>query len=152
MARLTPTFRAESERIHGDHLAMIEVLTELERELDHLANPQDDSHASTSIGAVREHAWRMIRELPEHCSREEAQLLGPVSDVSPQLAEFCRQMKQEHQVMLAHLPTFRAALEELENSRDREAAIRRVTREGKELTREIRRHVEVEEQELSGFL
>lgn len=152
MATLTPTFQAESARIHEEHHAFVDELTELERQLDHLdCDAQGLVDLNTAV-AVTERGWKIVRELPEHCLREEAQLLDPVSEVSAELAEFTRQMRREHHALLAHLETFRCALDDLENSPDLPAAVHGVKTAGGRLARHLRRHIETEENELSGFL
>ena len=152
MARLTPAFRTESERIHNEHQAMLAELEELERQLDHLAldaNPSADLSRINDVCLLGRH---LMKELSEHCRREEAEILARVADVSPELAEFCRLVKQEHAAMETRFQDFSRVLDDVDAAPDFSAAARRVKEEGKDLVRAVRRHIEMEEQELSGFL
>ena len=152
MARLTPEFRAESERIHNEHRTMLVELEELERQLDHLAPAANPSADWNRISDVREYGRRLMKELTEHCLREEKEVHARVADVSPELAEFCRVMKQEHDATQARFQAFSRALEEFDHTPDVSAAVVRIKEEGTMLARAVRRHIETEEQELSGFL
>ena len=96
---------------------------------------------------------QLVGEFSDHCQREEASLLDPVSEVSPELREFCSQKKLEHQALRMRLDAFRSALDDFEGEAcDLYEAICHLKDSGKDLTRELRRHVDSEEQELSGFL
>jgi hypothetical protein len=152
MACFTPAFRVESEQIHNEHKAITEDLVQLERCLDRLVCYAEVFADLSSAAELRSRGRQLARQLPEHCQREEARLLDAVADVSPELAEFSRQMKLAHESLLAQLRAFARELEELENSSDLEIAIRQVKAEGRELARQLREHVAVEEHELSGFL
>lgn len=152
MASMTAAFRAESEKIHLEHQQMMDELVELERALERLVCYSEVFADLGSADIVRRCGRLLAEQLPEHCHREEERVLETVADVSPELSDFVRQMKGEHQGMLARLGTFCRALDDLEHSPDLDAAVCHLKEEGSQLTGYIRRHVAVEEHELSGFL
>ncbi len=152
MATLSPAFRIETQRIHSEHQILEYVLSELDEALDSLACYGEVFADFRSAGQLRRSGRQLTQQFPEHCRREEANLLDPVADVSPELAEFCGRMKGEHADLLVRLAGFRTALDDFERTDDLAEAICRLKEQGKELTRDLRRHVETEERELSGFL
>ncbi|HLE35515.1 MAG TPA: hemerythrin domain-containing protein [Candidatus Acidoferrales bacterium] len=152
MATLTAEFRAETERIHKEHLALEQLLTDLDVALDRLICYSEVFTDMAGADEVRRCGRLLARVLPDHCRREEATLLDRVSDVSPQLRAFCQEMRQEHAVVLARLQRLTATLDELDRAEDLSEAIWHLKEQGKELTAELRRHISVEERELSGFL
>lgn len=152
MGTLTPALRQEGKRIHFEHQALEEVLNELNSALDQMACHGDVVADFRAAGQLRRCGRQLIESLPEHCRREEAVLLEPVSEVSPELAEFCTRMKDQHTDLLLRLHAFRDALDDFNRADDLSEAISKLNKQGRELTRELRHHVATEEQELSGFL
>lgn len=150
MATLTPSFRDQSRRIHAEHAGLLEQLDALERELDRVV-PGPDGFDALRLSAVQPLVESLLDELPGHCEREERHLLGPVAEVSPELAEFSRAMKREHDAMLADLRALQGALAGLSSTTD-STALGRLREEGIRIAGELRRHVRAEERELSGFL
>lgn len=152
MATLTPAFRRDSGKIHSEHVAILAELDTLERALDHLVpRPQSqlEEEAPSEVLAIGK---KLIRELPEHCRQEEEKLHGPVGEVSPELARFCASMQREHEVMSARLWSLAAALEGFQTATNLPAAAAHLQEAGRVFIREVRRHIELEENELSGFL
>lgn len=152
MATLTATFRAETGKVHRDHQILAQLLRSLDVALDGLVCYAEVFADLASAARVNRCGRQLIDHFPEHCRREEELVLGPVSEVSPELAEFCREMKSEHTELFARLANFGAALDELDKAEDINEAVCHVKERGKELTAEMRRHVANEEHELSGFL
>ena len=152
MATLTKEFRAETERIHKEHMAIEQLLADLEAALDRLTCYAEVFTDMASANEVRRCGRLLARVLPEHCRREEAALHAQISEVSPQLSEFCQEMRQEHAEVIARLENLTSSLDELDRAEDLSEAIWHLKDRGKELTTELRRHVAVEERELSGFL
>ena len=152
MATLSATFRADTERIHGEQRVLERLLRELDRALDRLVYYGEVFADFKAAGQIRRYGRQLTEQFPEHCQREEAQLLDPVAGVSPELAEFCSRMKGEHSDLLVQLAAFRKALDDFDRTDDLSEAICALKDRGKELTRDLRRHVENEEQELSRFL
>ena len=152
MATLTAEFRAETQRIHKEHLALENLVTDLDVALDRLTCYSEVFTDLASADEVRRCSRLLARVLPEHCRREEAVLLDRISDVSPQLRAFCSEMRQAHAEVLARLESLTAALDELDRAEDLPEAIWHLKEQGKELTAELSRHIAAEEQELSGFL
>ncbi len=152
MATLTPAFRADSERIHKEHQILGHILTRLESALDHLVCYSEVYANLATADDVRRYGRQLAEQFPGHCRREEAALLDPIAEVSPELGEFCKQMRNEHQDLLVRLATFSSALDAFDKAEDLYEAVCRLKDVGKELTGDLRRHVETEERELSGFL
>jgi len=152
MATLTAAFREETKRIHKEHKALEKVMTDLDVALDRLTCYSEVFADLAGADEVRRCSRLLARVLPEHCRREETALLDPVSDVSPQLRIFCQEMRQEHREVLAQLDSLTLAVKDLDRAEDLPEAIWHLKEQGKQLTTELRRHVAVEEQELSGFL
>ena len=152
MATLSPDFRAQSGKIHREHELMIEDLAGLDSALDRLICYSEVYANLASAEQVRTYGCRLAERFPEHCRCEEAAVLSPVSQVSQELARFAQQMRDEHRQLLARLDSFCQALHRLEQCEDLDETICRLKEEGKELARELRRHVATEERELSGFL
>lgn len=152
MATLSPAFRTDSEQIHHEHTAILEELFELEKSLDRVAFNSDGLADPRAAEQVRRIGQQLAERLPEHCRREEDKLHQTVADVSVELRNFCRRMREEHQILLAELELFRQALNELGSSTDREAAATHLKEYGRKLAHDMRRHIEAEEHELSGFL
>jgi hemerythrin-like domain-containing protein len=152
MATLTPTFRADAARIHDEHRALERALDRAEPALERLVC-YGEVFADLSVGdELRRFGKELAEHFPEHCRREEAVLLDRVAEVSPELAEFSRQMKVEHVGLLARLDDFCGALDEFNRMDDASEAVYHLKEKGTELTREMRRHLATEEQELDGFL
>lgn len=147
MSHLTPTFHARAEEIHREHEIIAQTLVDLEVHLGRMAaHPQSREHAGEVCRAARE----LDRVLPAHCRREEQELHDVVADISPQLEEFTRVMKQQHQVLMARLNVYLMTVNACEVLGPTELHEHLVD-EGKALVRAIQRHVAVEERELSGF-
>ena len=123
MATLTAEFRAETERIHKEHLALEGVLTELDVALDRLICYAEVFTDLAGADEVRRCGRILARVLPEHCHREEAILLDRVADVSPQLRVFSQEMRQEHAAILARLAHLTTTLNEFDRTEDLSEAI-----------------------------
>jgi hypothetical protein len=152
MATLSPTFRTDSERIHGEHQSILDELVDLERGLDHMECQAQVLADPAAAEKVRRMTQRLAGELPDHCRREEEKVLNAVCEISTELCDFCRRMREEHQILLAQLEFFRQALDGLGSGGDRHEALLHLKEEGAKLTRALRQHILLEEHELSGFL
>lgn len=131
---------------------MDQELLELESALDRLVCHSELHGDLAAAEKVLQCGRRLATYLPAHCAREEANLLDALADVSPQLAEFAREMKRQHQEILVRLDAFILSLGRLEASEGVDNAVFGLKEEGRKLARELRRHVAVEERELRGFL
>ncbi len=152
MATLTASFRTETGKVHLEHQILAQMLRSLDAALDELVCYAEVFADLASAERVCRYGRQLVEKFPEHCRREEELVLGPVSEVSPELAEFCGEMKNEHAALMAQLATFGEALGELEKAEDLSEAVCHLKERGKALTSELRRHVAYEERELSGFL
>ena len=152
MATFTPAFHTESVKIHHDHEVLLGELAALDAALDRLVCYSEVFANLATLKQVEFYGKNLAAELPEHFQREEEKLLATISEVSPELARFATEMKKEHVELRARLAAFCDTLEKLEAAEDLDAAIATVKEQGKELSRELGRHVALEEHELSGFL
>ena len=152
MATLSPAFSADGKRIHTEHETLLKDLVQFERALDSVDCYSEVFANLASIGEVAHFGRRLNEQLPEHFTREEEKVLIPVAKVSPELSDLVQELKREHQELRAQLAVFSLALQELESADDLYDAIWQVKEMGKKLTRDITRHVALEERELEGFL
>ena len=144
MATFPSSFRIDSARIHGEHQQLLVELAEMVAALEAL-DP-------LSVGRLRRSAARLQQSFPGHFQREEATLLDAVAPVSPELAEFSRQMRQEHQHFLERLSAFTLAAAALESGDHDGASLRQVRQTGETLARDLAAHIALEESQLDGFL
>lgn len=152
MAVLTKEFCAESKAVHYAHSAMMNELTAMSIALDKLCTSEDEFANLSVAKQVQFLARDIYSELVPHFRQEEATVLRTVSDVSRELANFARQMRGEHQDLERRFGTFCQTLEGLEGAPDLDATLREVKQEGRQLVRDLERHVNTEETELAGFL
>ncbi len=152
MAALNTVFQIESERIHRDHQEMLAQLADLDLALEHIDSPSADASGSIRVLKVKSISQKLARHLPEHCMREETKLFETISEVSGELSEFVKQMKDEHIALFAGLYAFCVAIDELPNAMDLDAAVLHLKDQGLEVTRALRHHIISEEHELQGFL
>jgi len=152
MAKLTHAFSSEAGVIHKEHEDLLHYLAELDRALDHLQPGEPVSPDADAFGQVFLYGRLLASGLPEHFLREEQELLDTVAEVSPELREIAREMKREHESLCVRVSDFCRALGDVQYAENRPAALEGVHALGKQLTRELGRHIALEEQELSGFL
>jgi len=138
--------------IHEEHLTLLEDLAQLDRGLDRLECYSEVFANLAEAERVKARGRRLTEQLPDHFRREEMTILTAASRVSPELAEFCSQMKAQHGDLLVRLTAFRAALDDFDRTDDLSEAIYQLKEQGKAFTRDLRWHVAAEELELSGFL
>jgi hypothetical protein len=151
MAALTHAFREDSQKIHCEHEVMLDELDELEAALARLSDPgyNRDRELRDKVAAYGAH---LARRLPGLCQREEEKLLAKIDGVSPQLHYFAEEMKRQHAELIVRAGGFLRALESFERSPDQDTAQVYLRKQGRELTRALRDHLNLEENELSGFL
>lgn len=149
MASLTPTFHQRAEQIHREHETIEQTLVDLEMNLERMTAHPENPEPGEMVGRS---GRTLAKVLPPHCKREEEELHEVVADISPQLKEFTRVMKQQHQALMARLDEFVAVLQTYERNTGAPGGRDLLIQEGKSLVRDIRRHVATEETELSGFL
>jgi hemerythrin-like domain-containing protein len=150
MASFSPAFRSVSDRVHADHEGVIADLNELEAALDDLAG----SRAGFAVREATEHISRCVERLsevlPEHFRCEDTLLLETVAKVSPELAEFAREMREQHRKLAGRVAELYRALERC--SEDRRESLDALNDCGQTLVSELRQHIVLEETELSGFI
>jgi iron-sulfur cluster repair protein YtfE (RIC family) len=151
MATFPNTFRSDSARIHGEHQELLAQLTELDAALEALG-PSTLSADPLGAGRLRRSVTDLEQLLPGHFRREEATLLDAVAPVSPELAEFARQMRHEHQRFTARLREFAVAVADLEAGNHGGASVRKVREAGELLAHDLAAHIALEESQLDGFL
>ncbi len=150
MATFPRSFGADSARIHRDHQALVGELNTLDGALDELAGGTGVFANLHSAETICRCGQRLAEVLPEHFSREETTLLETVAQISPELAEFTREIRQQHEELRQRVAEFSRALKELEAGSEK--AIDAVREAGKALAREMTRHIALEENQLGGFL
>ncbi len=151
MATFPSSFRSDSARIHGEHQELLLQLADFISSLEALG-PSTLSVDPLGAGRLRRSTSRLELALPAHFRREEATLLDAVAPVSPELAEFSRQMRHEHQRFTGRLSAFTAAVADLEAGDHGGASLRKVQAEGETLAHDLVEHIALEENQLDGFL
>lgn len=151
MATFPNSFRSDSARIHGDHQELLAQLADFLSAVEALG-PTTLSVDPLGAGRLRRSASRLERFLPAHFRREESTLFEAVAPVSPELAEFARQMRCEHQQFVVRLGRFVAEVAELEAGDHGGAGLRKVQQAGELLAHDLAEHVALEEDQLDGFL
>lgn len=142
----------EAEKIHADHLELLEKLNQLERGLHHLVCYSEVFADLSGAQEVRFYGHKLLGQLADHFRREEKTIFEPVSEVSPEVGGFCNEMRTEHGALLLRASLFERALAELDSGADLYDAVSHLKSEGKQLTESLRLHMAREESELSGFL
>ena len=151
MATFPSSFRIDSARIHGEHQQLLVELAEMVAALEALG-PSTLSVDPLGAARLRRSAARLQQSLPGHFRLEEVTLLDAVAPVSPELAEFSRQMRQEHQHFIERLSEFALAVAGLESGDHGGASLRQVQQTGETLARGLAAHIALEESQLDGFL
>ena len=151
MATFPNSFRNDSARIHGEHQELLTQLADFVSALEALG-PSTLSVDPLGAGRLRRSASRLQEFLPSHFRREENTLLDAVAPVSPELAEFARQMRQEHQRFAGRLAAFAALVAEMEAGNHGGGWLQKVQQTGEVLAHDLAEHVALEEHQLDGFL
>lgn len=152
MATFPTTFCSDSSRMHRDHQALRDELRELDAALDGLGSDSGAFANPDPVAAVRRCSRHLAEVLPGHFRREEDTVLDTVARISPELAEFSRQMRQAHDALRLRLLEFCHAAQDLEAGLGLTASVVAVKRSGKLLAREMASHIALEEDQLDGFL
>jgi len=152
MATFPTNFRSDTARIHRDHQALVPQLVELDSALDELAGSAQVFANLYSAEKVCRCGRFLAEALPEHFSREEQSLFTTVAEVSPELDEFAREMRRQHDQLRQLLSDFSRAVQALEGGDDLAASVDLVKEKGKLLAREMSEHIALEENQLGGFL
>jgi hemerythrin-like domain-containing protein len=150
MATFPSNFRTDSRQIHADHQALATELLHLDSALDQLGEGVL-SQLDTAEDVAR-CGHRLAELLPEHFRREETLLFGTVAQVSPELREFSREMRHQHDLLRQRLIEFHNALEQMSHGKDVGTAVEHVRETGRLLAKEMSEHMAVEEDQLDGFL
>jgi len=151
MATFPNTFRSDSARIHNEHQQLLMRLADLAVALEALG-PNTLSVDPLGAGRLRRSLARLEEFLTAHFRREETTVLDAVVPVSPELAEFSRQMRLQHQGLAARVKEFAGAVARLEAGNHGQPPLRQVQQAGEELTHDLATHIALEEEQLDGFL
>jgi len=141
-----------AEKVHEEHAELRCNLEELDRALNRLHCDLGLPGDLSGVSEVRSVIRRFQAFLPLHFRRQEKSLLEKVSDVTPELMELTRQLKQEHQYLTDFFAAFADSAKDLEQSDDVPGGISRAKLLGGAFTNQFRRDIRVEENELAGFL
>jgi hypothetical protein len=130
---------------------MLEELDELDAALERMdpASAALNAELRDRLGAFGTH---VAKRLPTMCRCEEEKLFPKVDEVSRELHLFAEEMKKQHRDLIQRAEGFLNALTTFEKSPDQETALVYLRKQGRELTRAVRAHLNLEEHELSGFL
>ena len=151
MASLDPNFHQQSASIHREHEELIAKLDMLDAALDQIVcYAEIFSDLATANQAASSGRW-IAEWLPKHQANEETTVLETIAKISPELTSFAREMKRQHSEMRIRLEAFRDHLDHISNNQDLEAAVAELKREGKDLTRMMRLHMQAEEKKLTGI-
>jgi Hemerythrin HHE cation binding domain len=90
-----------------------------------------------------------LKWLPGHFDNEEATVLADIAKVSPELAAFSFEMKQQHRNLRQRLEKFCRAIEDFEDSEDLGGAIDELKDRGLEFARELAAHMGAEERKFT---
>ena len=147
-------FWVECERVHDDHESVMAELADLAYALDSLERYGQGFAQLSDTGELYRYGIRLCETIPDHFSREETWLQQEVAAISPELAEFAREMVHQHEKLRGELRDFRSALEQLRGAAEEElpAIIAGVRDQGWQVARNLAGHVALEEEQLSGFL
>ena len=150
MASLDPNFHQQTASIHREHEELIAQLDTLEAALDQIVcYTEIFSDLATANQAASSGKW-IAEWLPKHQASEETKVLEAIARMSPELTSFAGEMKRQHTEMRIRLEAFREHLDHVGQNRDLEAAVAELKREGKDLTRMMRLHMNAEEKKLAG--
>ena len=152
MATFPISFRSDSDRIHGEHKALVAELAAFQSALEDLAFSDQVFANLYSADRIAHHGRRLASLLPEHFQHEETTLLPTVSHVSPELEEFAREICHEHQQIRQRLSEFCRALGRREAGDDVAEAVNAVKQSGRTLAHDLSAHLALEESQLDGFL
>lgn len=151
MATFPASFRNHSAAIHGEHQQLLARLAELAAALEAMG-PSTVSVDPSGAGRVRRCVAALQELLPAHFQHEETALLAAVAPVSPELAEFARQMRQQHRHFVTRLNDFMTAVVAVESGDGGGRSLLSLKEEGELLAHDIAAHIALEEQQLDGFL
>lgn len=150
MPEMTAAFRNESELIHHEHQALSSELAALECALDSLIGC---SEAFTNLAAT-ERVYRCGRHLahtlPEHFDNEEATVLAEIAQLSPEMAEFAREMKRQHSALRQKLTGVCLLIDQVQSNCDTELAVSELKQCGLEFARTLAAHMEAEERKFGS--
>ncbi len=151
MASLDPNFHQQAASIHREHEELIAQLDALDAALEQIVCYAElFSDMATANQAASSGRW-IAEWLPRHHASEETTVLEAIARISPELTSFAREMQRQHNEMRIRLEAFRDHLDHLGQKQNMEAAVAELKREGKDLTRMMRLHMNAEEKKLAGI-
>lgn len=152
MATLDKQFSLESNAIAHEHKAVVNELAALSLALDQMCRESDEFANLAAAKQVQFLVKDLTQLLPGHFLHEERTVLGTVAEVSRELAAFAQEMKRQHRDLERRFADFRVTLEQLDTVENLDSAFARIKQQGRDLVRDLERHIQAEESELSGFL
>ncbi len=151
MASLDPNFHQESVSLQREHEELQMHLDELESTLEQIiCYSEIVTDLATANQALVHERW-IAEFLPRHYAHEETTVLATIARMSPELAAFAREMQRQHEELRVRLESLHQHIAHLGENRDIETAVEELKREGKDLTRMMRRHMAIEDQKLAGL-
>jgi hypothetical protein len=138
--------------IHGEHVYLLQELAKLEHGLGSLVCDSEVFADLAGAPQVEQHGQHLADWLPQHFRREEETIFRQAAQVSPQLENFCRVMRDEHADLIRRLSRLNGAVKNLQDGESVYDAIFHIQVEGRDFALRLRDHVAHEEVEFSGFL
>jgi len=143
-----PTLRAHAAAIESEHQQVMAQLDQLDLALEKIVCYSDVfADLASANQAISGSKW-LAEWLPRHYQHEETTVLAAIAQMSPDLASFAREMKQQHRQMRLRLENLRELLNHLPQAQDLEVAVDAVRKAGAEFTRGMRLHMSSEDKKL----
>jgi hemerythrin HHE cation binding domain-containing protein len=137
--------------IRDEDRKLIDGLAEFEAALDHLDCYAEVFASLEGSQRILDCLRRLESDLSSRNAWKEHLEMETISRISPELGEFARELKQEHEELRAGLRELSAAVEQLKTVDDLYEAISQIKEKGKRLAQQIGRHLALEESELASY-
>jgi hypothetical protein len=145
MGTVTSSFQTETEIVHREHRVLMGELDDLQAALDSLVCYSEVYANLAGTEQVYRCGRHLLEWLPGHFDNEESTVLTDMQRISPELAAFAREMKNQHKSLRGRLELFCRAIEDFEDSEDLGEAIDELKSRGQEFARELAAHMGAEE-------
>jgi hypothetical protein len=145
MGTVTSSFQTETEIVHREHRVLMGELDDLQAALDSLVCYSEVYANLAGTEQVYRCGRHLLEWLPGHFDNEESTVLTDMQRISPELAAFAREMKNQHKSLRGRLELFCRAIEDFEDSEDLGEAIDELKSRGREFARELAAHMGAEE-------
>jgi len=138
----------DSRSNQREHEALRLEIENLRAALDSLAAYSDAIANLRSLREVAEHLHSLLADIPAHMVHEERTVLNAMAALGPDEARFAELMHKQHQMLKASLAHFFQMLNEVHDSSDLRAGLRRLQDYGEDFTKLLLHHMETEERHI----